>query len=193
MIASQSQNPLSPEDYLESEKSSPIKHEYIQGQIYAISGASDAHVTITANLVTLLRNHLRGSGYKVYPTDMKVNIESLNVFYYPDLMVTCEPKDTSFDYFKRHPSLIIEILSPSTEAFDRGDKFANYRELESLQEYVLVNQTRPSVECFRLNSKGLWVLHTYRENQKLRLDSIDFSCSMAALYEDVIFSETHSS
>ncbi|MGB5967868.1 MAG: Uma2 family endonuclease, partial [Spirulinaceae cyanobacterium] len=79
MIASQSQNPLSPEDYLESEKSSPIKHEYIQGQIYAISGASDAHVTITANLVTLLRNHLRGSGYKVYPTDMKVNIESLNV------------------------------------------------------------------------------------------------------------------
>ena len=76
MIASQSQNPLSPEEYLEAEKSSPIKHEYIKGQIYAMSGASDAHVTITANLVTLLRNHLRGSGCKVYPTDMKVSIES---------------------------------------------------------------------------------------------------------------------
>ena len=105
-------------------------------------------------------------------------------------MVTYKPADTSFNYFKRHPCLIIEILSPSTEAFERGDKFANYRELESLREYVLVNQNRPSVECFRLNSEGLWVLHTYGVNQKLYLDSIDFSCLMADLYEDVNFSET---
>ncbi len=190
MIANEFLSLLSPEEYLEAEKSSPVKHEYIQGQIYGMSGASDAHVTITANLVTLLRNHLRGSGCKVYPTDMKVRIESLNIFYYPDLMVTCNRDDTNLDYFKRHPCLIIEILSPSTEAFDRGDKFSNYRELESLQEYVLVNQTRPSVECFRRNSEGLWVLHTYGENQKLYLDSIDFSCLMAYPYEDVNFSST---
>ena len=83
---------FSPEEYLETEKTSPIKHEYIQGKIYVMAGASDTHVTITANLLTLLRNHIRGSGCRVYIADMKVRIETLNIFYYPDLMVTCDSK-----------------------------------------------------------------------------------------------------
>lgn len=186
MTLSQSHSYLSPEEYLENEKSSPIKHEYIQGQVYAMSGASDAHVTITANLVTLLRNHIRGTGCRVYVADMKARIESLNIFYYPDIMVTCDQRDIKFEYFKRYPSLIIEVLSPSTEAFDRGDKFSDYQELETLLEYVLISQTRQRVDCFRRNSEGRWVLYSYRGNQNLELTSVNFSCSLAEVYEDVL-------
>ncbi len=187
MTFSQSHPYLSPEEYLETEKSSPIKYEYIQGQIYAMSGASDAHVTITANLVTLLRNHIRGTGCRIYVADMKARIETLNIFYYPDIMVTCDQRDTKFEYFKRYPSLIIEVLSPSTEAFDRGDKFSDYQELETLQEYVLISQTRQRVDCFRRNSEGRWVLYSYRVNQDLELISVNFSCSLTEVYEDVLF------
>ncbi|MFW6357991.1 MAG: Uma2 family endonuclease [Chroococcales cyanobacterium] len=181
---------LSPEEYLEAENNSPIKHEYIQGRIYAMTGASDAHVTITANLLTLLRNHVRGSGCRVYVADMKVRIESLNLFYYPDLMVTCDPQDANFQYFKCYPSLIIEVLSPSTEAFDRGDKFSDYQELETLQEYVLISQNRQRIDSFRRNVEGRWELYSYRENQELELTSLNFTCSVAAVYEDVNFPET---
>lgn len=163
MTVSRSHSYLSPEAYLEAEKDSAIKHEYIQGQISAMAGASDAHVTITANLVALLRNHVRGTGCRVYLTDMKARIESLNIFYYPDVMVTCDERDRTFDYFKRYPCLIIEVLSNNTEAFDRGDKFTDYSELETLQEYVLINQKRMRVDCFRRNSEGRWVLYRYKE------------------------------
>ena len=178
---------LSPEAYLEAEKDSPIKHEYIQGQIYAMAGASDAHVTITANVVALLRNHIRGTGCRLYVTDMKARIESLNIFYYPDVMVTCDERDRNFDYFKRYPCLIIEVLSDKTEAFDRGDKFTDYSELETLQEYVLINQKRMRVERFRRDAEGHWVLYRYNEGDELHLESIGFHCPITAVYEDVSF------
>jgi Uma2 family endonuclease len=190
MTFSQAHPYLSPQEYLEAEKISPIKHEYIQGRTYAMAGASDAHVTITANLVTLLRNHIRGSGCRIYFGDMKARIETLNIFYYPDLMVTCDSRDTSFDYFKRYPCLIIEVLSPSTEAFDRGDKFIDYQEIETLQEYVLVSQNRQRIDCFRRNNEGRWELYSYRGTQQLELTSVNFSCSLAAVYEDVSFPDT---
>ncbi|MBW4646326.1 MAG: Uma2 family endonuclease [Goleter apudmare HA4340-LM2] len=190
MTLSQSFSYLSPDEYLETEKSSQIKHEYIQGQIYAMAGSSDAHVTITANLVALLRNHIRGSGCRVYVADMKARIESLNVFYYPDIMVTCDQRDTNFEYFKRYPCLIIEVLSPSTEALDRGDKFSDYQDLETLQEYLLISQNRQRIDCFRRNVAGRWELYSYRGNQELQLTSLSFSCSVTDVYEDVSFPET---
>ena len=189
MSFSQAPPYLSPEEYLETEKASLVKHEYIQGRIYAMAGASDAHVTITANLLTLLRNHIRGSGCRVYVADMKALIESLNLFYYPDLMVTCDPRDTKFQYFKRYPCLIIEVVSSSTEAFDRGDKFSDYQELETLQEYVLISQNRQRIDCFRRNAEGRWELYSYRGNQKLELTNINFTCSITAIYEDVLFGD----
>lgn len=187
MTLSQFHPYLSPEEYLEAEKSSPIKHEYIQGQIYAMAGASDAHVTITANLVALLRNHIRGTGCRLYVADMKARIESLDIFYYPDIMVTCDSRDTQFEYFKRYPSLIIEVLSPSTEALDRGDKFSDYQELDTLQEYVLVSQNRQRIDCFRRNPEGRWELYSYKGNQQLELTSVNFSCPLTDVYEDVTF------
>lgn len=186
MTVSKSYTYVSPEEYLESEKISPIKHEYIRGEIYAMAGASDAHVTIAGNLFTLLRNHVRGTGCRVYMAEMKARIEQADIFYYPDVMVTCDERDRTPEDFKRYPCLIVEVLSPTTEAFDRGGKFADYRTVETLQEYVLINQERVNVECFRRNSEGRWVLYPYSEGEEVHLASIDFSCPIAALYEDVL-------
>ena len=185
MTVSKSRTFLSTEEYLAAEQDSPIKHEYIQGQVYAMAGASDAHVTVSLNLATLLRNHLRGTGCRVYMADMKAQIESANVFYYPDVMVTCDARDKNFTYFKRYPCLILKVLSPTTEAFDRGNKFADYRRLETLQEYVLINPETMSVECFRRNSEGFRVLYPYGEGEEVRLASVNFAVAIANLYEDV--------
>ena len=188
MIASSQQSHLTPEEYLQMEEQSPVKHEYINGQIYAMAGASDPHVTIALNLATLLRSHVRGSGCRVYISDMKASIESLNRFYYADVMVTCDPRDQETSAYKRFPTLIVEVLSNSTEAFDRGDKFVDYQELESLREYVLINTKRQRVECFRRNEQGLWVLQSYTPAQtSFRLNSIGFEGTLEALYEDVTF------
>ncbi|HAC62261.1 MAG TPA: hypothetical protein DCF68_01675 [Cyanothece sp. UBA12306] len=186
MIAISQSSYLTPDQYLKFEEHSPIKHEYIDGEVYAMAGASDAHVTITGNLFAILRNHVRGSGCRVYITDMKARLENLNRFYYPDLMVTCDERDQQTANFKSFPKLIIEVLSESTEAFDRGDKFADYRTLESLKEYILISTKRQQVECFRRNEQGLWVLQTYTpQEQNFYLNSIDFDSSLELLYEDV--------
>lgn len=186
MTVSKSDTYVSPEDYLEGEKISPIKHEYVRGEIYAMAGASDAHVTISLNLATLLRNHVRGTGCRAYMADMKARIEQANIFYYPDVMVTCDERDRTPDDFKRYPCLIVEVLSPTTQAFDRGDKFADYRTIETLQEYVLINQERVNVECFVRNSEGRWVLYPYSAGEEIQLMSVNFTCAIAALYEDVL-------
>ena len=192
MIANKSPDYISPEEYLKLEELSQIKHEYIQGEIYAMAGASDAHVTVAGNLFALLRNHVRGSGCRVYMSDMKARIESKNLYYYPDVMVSCDERDKAFQSFKRHPCLIIEVLSKGTEGFDRGDKFADYQELETLQEYVLINQKRQRVECFRRNAEGLWVLQSYTPGSEVYLASVDFRTSMDAIYEDVVFTTNDS-
>ena len=187
MVASKSDIYVSPEDYLAGEKVSPIKHEYRQGEIYAMAGASKAHVIISLNAATLLRNHLRGSGCIPYMADMKVRIEAADCYYYPDVAVTCDERDSNTaEDFIIYPRLIVEVLSPTTAAFDRGEKFADYRTSESLQEYVLINQERVSVECFRRNAEGLWVLYPYTQGQEVQFASVNFSCAIEALYEDAI-------
>lgn len=188
MIASPSSGYISSEDYLKEERNSPIKHEYRRGDVYAMAGASNTHVLIAGNLFALLRNHLRGSGCLTYIADTKAHIESINTYYYPNVMVSCDQRDRAFDNFLRYPCLIVEVLSSTTEAFDRGDKFADYRHLESLQEYVLISQTRMSVECFRRNSEGQWVLYPYQGDDQIHLTSVDFQCAVRDFYEDVILS-----
>ncbi|MEH1895365.1 MAG: Uma2 family endonuclease [Nostoc sp.] len=189
MVISQSEYYISPEEYLEGEKFSEIKHEYIDGQVYAMAGASDAHVTVSMNISMLLRNHLRGSDCRVYMADMKAQIDVINRYFYPDVMVTCDTRDKEFEYFKCYPSLIIEVLSESTEGYDRGKKFASYRHLELLQEYVLISPDRMSVECFRRNEQGQWVLYPYEKEQEVHLASVDFRCAIAEIYEDVTLAE----
>ena len=186
MIASTSPPRLSPAQYLALEESSTVKHEYIDGEIYAMAGATDAHVTLTGNLFAALLSHLRGGGCRVYFSDMKARVEAINRYYYPDIMVTCDSKDKDEPTFKRHPILIVEVLSTSTTGFDRGDKFADYQTIDSLQEYVLINTHRQRVECFRRNPKGLWVLQSYAPPEThFELKSVDFKGELTALYENV--------
>ncbi|AKG23838.1 Uma2 family endonuclease [Calothrix sp. 336/3] len=185
MVTNPQPNYTSPQEYLEGEKTSQIKHEYIDGEVYAMAGASDAHVTLTGNLYMLLRNHHRGSGSRVYMADMKVQVEEINRYFYPDVMGTCDTRDQGTDYFKSHPCLIIEVLSDSTEGFDRGKKFQDYSYLPSLQEYVLVSQDRMYVECFRKNEKGRWELFRFAAGETIEFDSINFRCDIAAIYEEV--------
>ena len=194
MTVSKSHAYFTPEDYLEIERISPIKHEYLQGQMVAMAGASKAHVIITGNLSALLVNHLRGTGCLPYTSDMKVRLPALNLFYYPDLAVTCdehlrcgEPvRDRRSDEdFILHPKLIIEVLSNSTEAFDRGDKFADYKSAPEFTEYVLIHQKQILVERFQRKSDNLWMPKIYRARDTVEFVSVGFACAIDTLYENV--------
>ncbi|USR93212.1 Uma2 family endonuclease [Phormidium yuhuli AB48] len=187
MIAS-SDFPLTPEEYLRLESTSEIKHEYLHGDVYAMTGASDSHVTIALNLAMMLRNHLRGGGCRVYLSDMKLRVAQRHSFFYPDVFVTCEPRDSQTPHYKRFPTLIVEVLSPSTEAFDRGEKFAAYQSLDSLQDYVLINTDKQRVETFRRGNGGVWTLQSYTPvDGMFELKSLQFQGSFEALYEDVVW------
>ncbi len=187
MISQPSPLSLSPDEYIEGEKVSLVKHEYIDGQIYAMAGTSDSHAIIVANLVALLRPHLRRSGCLLMPQDMKVKIPRQQTFYYPDLLVTCDDRDRVNRYFKEYPKLIVEVLSDSTEMFDRGKKFEHYRQILTLEEYVLIAQSQPKVEGFRRNASGRWELYDFPVEGPWDLASLEFESTVAALYEDVVF------
>lgn len=177
---------MTPEEYFAEEEISPTRREYIRGEVYGMSGSNPTHNMIALNLTTILRKQVRGTKCHAFVQDIKVRIEAVDVFYYPDLTVTCDPRDCPVtDSFIRYPCLIFEVLSPSTEAFDRGDKFADYRQIETLKEYVVVSQTRPSVECFRRNQMGRWELYSYQGQEQIQLTSLNLHIDMATLYEDV--------
>ncbi|MBW4681808.1 MAG: Uma2 family endonuclease [Microcoleus vaginatus WJT46-NPBG5] len=180
---------ISPEHYLKAEESSNLRHEYLGGQIFAMSGGSEEHNRIAGNIYANLLYHLRGSGCKTFIADMKVKIEisqnTADVFYYPDVMVTCDPQDTE-KYYKIHPCFIVEILSPSTETLDRREKRLNYQMLPSLQEYVLVSQEEVKVEVYRPNEAGNWELEILGSEDSLQLTSVGLTLTLAEIYEEVL-------
>jgi Uma2 family endonuclease len=178
------QNHLSIEQYLQWEEQQEEKHEYVNGMIYAMAGATENHVSITANFTAIILSHLRGNQCKVLASDMKVNIAVKNIYYYPDILVTCDERDRQSKKHKSYPCVIIEVLSNSTEAKDRGVKFANYQTIETLQEYVLISQWEQRVEIFRRSEK-FWVLQTYTTGELIELQSINLQISIDAIYEDV--------
>jgi len=175
---------LTPEAYLEGERHSETRHEYIDGEVYAMAGESKAHNTITGNIYMALRTALRGSPCRVFMEGIKARIQTLRSdrFYYPDVMVICGVGESD-PYFETQPKLIVEVLSDSTERLDRADKFHAYRRLESLEEYLLVAQDTRRVELFCRRTGWEWELFT-DENPELRLESIDLTLGLAAVYED---------
>ena len=186
MFVSKNNFYISPEEYLEGERVSPIKHEYRRGHVYAMTGAKNPHTIISSNLVRLLGNHLLNTPCLVLTSDIKVRLEEANCYYYPDVAVTCDERDTSsMEDFILYPSLIIEVLSPSTASFDRGDKFVDYQTASSLQEYVLITQSEIKIECFRLNAEGNWVSQTYRQGDTVEFVSTNFSCTTSEIYQKV--------
>ena len=157
------QTVFTPEEYLVSERKATLKSEYLNGEILAMSGASLAHTRITADIVTELNNQLRGGECEVISNDMRVKTGPKGAYFYPDVVVFCgepEVEDNVFDTLL-NPILVIEVLSPSTEVYDKGEKFRHYQELTSLREYVLVSQDRVRVEQYRL-LKTQWVQTEFR-------------------------------
>ena len=177
---------LTADDYLAGEVLSPIRHEYVAGEVFAMAGATEEHATIAGNLFALLRSQVRGGPCRVYIADMKLRVEAADAFFYPDVFVTCDPRDAGESLAKRHPSLICEVLSESTEAYDRGGKFAAYRTLDSLSEYLLIDSRSRSVEVFRRQPGG-WLLAPVAPDGQLELMSLGFRCAVDDLYEDVVF------
>ena len=153
---------LTPEEYIAAERKATLKSEYLSGEIVAMSGASDAHNLITMNVAAGLYNQLTERGCRVYASDMRVGIREGVSYFYPDIAVTCDKprfEDDAFDTLT-NPQVIVEVLSTSTESYDRGEKFARYRQLESLQEYILISQDRVMVEHY-LRQGNQWILSEF--------------------------------
>jgi Uma2 family endonuclease len=176
---------LSVEDYLSGEEASEIRHEYIEGMVYAMAGTSDAHNLIALNFVAALHPHLRSGKCRVFASDVKVRLllEDKHIFYYPDVMVVCDARDKN-PFFKDFPKVIVEVLSESTERIDRGEKFWNYTQIETFEEYVLASQDKMEVTIFRRSQA--WKPEVHRvPGQELHLASLNFKIPIQAIYEGV--------
>jgi Uma2 family endonuclease len=178
------------EDYLAIERELDTRNEYIGGQVYAMTGAKENHNLIVVNLAAELRARFKQRPCRVFANDMKVRINLADASTYPDVLALCgerEFHDQRKDIIC-NPSLIVEVLSPSTEAHDRGDKFALYRRLPSLQDYLLISQERMAAELYTRQADGRWLMSEFnQEQQVIRLDSVDCEVPMAEIYDKVEF------
>ena len=151
MIAQPKFQLMTPQEYLDWEEQQLIKYEYMNGEVFAMTGGTLPHTSIALNLASALKNHLRGKGCKVFMADAKVGVSENGPFHYPDVMVSCDRQDQKSRKIIYHPCLIVEVLSAGTEGFDRGQKFRNYRKIDTLKEYVLIEADRMNVESYRIN------------------------------------------
>lgn len=176
---------FSAEDYLHWELMQSAKHEFFRGEVFAMVGATRKHVTVAMNLSALLQSHLRGSSYRTYMSDMKLKVSEADAYFYPDLMVTCNAKDHSAENFLTAPILVIEILSASTEAYDRGEKFAGYRPLQTLKEYVLIDPESRRIEIYRRDDDKRWYLSEPDASEQFELQCIDLTVGVDQVFENV--------
>lgn len=171
--------------FLAWEAGQTVRHEFVGGEVFAMAGAEDRHFTAAFNLAAALRQHLKGTPCRVYMSDVKLHVEAADSIFYPDLMVTCSAADAAQRLVKSEASLVVEVLSPGTAAYDRGAKFAAYRRLPTLQEYVLVDIDARSCEVYRRGADGLWVLHPFAPEDTMRLASVDANVPCAQVFADL--------
>jgi Uma2 family endonuclease len=175
---------LSIAEYLAFERGAQQKHEYFKGEVFAMSGAGRRHNIIFSNLFGTLYAKLKGKSCRPYGIDMRLHIPQNTLFTYPDISIYCDELKLPDDDNAQEPSVIIEILSPSTKNYDRGEKFKLYREIPSLKEYILVDTETINVEVFRLNHLNHWELEEYKgEDQHLQIRSLEISIPMLDIYE----------
>ncbi len=194
MATPAAQTHLTPEEYIALERkalpdSEIIRHEYLNGELIAMSGASRAHNLITGNISGELRTLLRGSGCETYANDMRVSTPATASYFYPDVVIVCDEPRFEDDVFDTllNPIILVEVLSPTTEAYDRGEKFAHYRQLTSLQEYVLVSQDQIRVEHYRRQERQ-WIFTDFQKREEiLPLISIQCELPIQEIYELVTF------
>lgn len=183
---------LTPEEYLEFERKSEERHEYFDGEIFAMSGAKRNHNKITTNISGLVWQHLKGKNYESYSSDMRVFVPETGLYTYPDLVVVCgEPKfkDNVFDTLL-NPVLLVEVLSESTESYDRGKKFQHYRSIETLREYVLVAQDEARIEKYIKTGDGFWLLsEAVGIDSEIEFASIECRLALAEIYDKINFED----
>jgi Uma2 family endonuclease len=183
---------LTPEQYLEIERKAEYKSEYFRGEMFAMAGASLAHNTLVANLLGELHGKLKGSPCRVLPSDMRVQVSPSGLYTYPDVVAVCgEPRllDNRMDTLL-NPTLLIEVLSPTTEAYDRGRKFEHYQSIESLREYLLVASDRVHADLYTRQPGDRWLLTSARNvEDSLDLQSVGCSLTLASLYDKVDLAE----
>ncbi|WP_394752572.1 Uma2 family endonuclease [Crenothrix sp.] len=177
--------PMTTDDFLSWEANQPTRHEFVDNEIFAMVGVTRQHATVAGNVFAVLKQHLKGTPCRVYMADMKVKLQTANAFFYPDVFVTCSEQDHQAELFMSEPRLIVEVLSESTEAYDRGDKFEKYRQFASLQEYMLINPIKRKVDSFRLDNTGHWVLYEFDGDAPIEFESVGLVLDNIVLYEDV--------
>jgi Uma2 family endonuclease len=176
------------EEYLEMENASVEKHEYYQGEIFAMAGVKMPHNHITSNLLGDLTSALKGKSCKPFGGDTRVHIEKNSLFTYPDITIICGEVITlnDDDFNVLNPSIIFEVLSPSTRSYDRGEKFSLYRDIPTLREYILVDSESVQVEAYYINESGVWALKEYENpDEVLEIPTIQVSVSLKDIYEGV--------
>jgi Uma2 family endonuclease len=176
---------FSADDFLAWDATQTERSEFIAGEVFAMAGGEDRNATTALNLTVILRSHLRGTPCRPYMADVKLRIEAADAFFYPDVFVTCSARDAEQRLIKHDAVLVAEVLSPSTAAWDMGGKFAAYRLLPTLREYLLIDVDRRAIDLFRRREDGLWVLHPLHRGDRLRLESVEFDGAVDAVFEDL--------
>jgi len=174
------------EDYLGWEVQQTERHEYVDGEVFAMAGAEDRHVTIAGNVYMALRQHLAGSPCRTYMSDMRLHVAAADAYFYPDVMVTCGDADRASRLVKAEALLVVEVLSAGTAGYDRGPKFAHYRRLPSLREVALIDPETRTADVYRLGDAGLWVLHPFARGEAVTLASVGLTIDAGRLYADVL-------
>jgi Uma2 family endonuclease len=178
---------LTPAEYLAWEAQQDSRHEYVNGEVYAMTGGSVNHGRIAANLITLLGVHLRGGDCRLQTSDVKVEIANSKSYLYPDVSVTCDERDRTATQFINYPCLIAEVLSPSTEAYDRGDKFKLYRRSSCLRDYILINSDKPEIDLYRQTDDGRWEIVNYSAGDSVMLESVKLTFPIEQVFEGITF------
>ncbi|BAY66209.1 hypothetical protein NIES22_63220 [Calothrix brevissima NIES-22] len=186
MVASQQPQKMTIEEYLAWEPLQDFRYEYVNGEVFAMTGGTIPHNDIALNFYTALRPHLRARGCRVNVSDVKVQLTPTSAYYYPDVVVSCDPQDLNARKFIQNPKIIVEVLSPGTSSKDRGEKFTNYLQIPSLQEYLLINSEKISVERYCRGEGRMWLYYPYTEGDMISLSSIEFEIAIALLYEGVV-------
>ncbi|MBW4660580.1 MAG: Uma2 family endonuclease [Drouetiella hepatica Uher 2000/2452] len=177
---------LTPKEYFAWEEKQLEKHEYIDGQVYAMGGGSVNHGRIAIRLTALFDTHLDSSGCITGNSDIKVNIAETNSYTYPDASVTCDKRDKNTSQYFTYPCLIVEVLSESTEAYDRGGKFRMYRNNPVLQDYLLVSSTRIEMDLYHKKDTGEWIILNYKAGDLIELKSINLSFPIEQVYRNLV-------
>lgn len=174
---------FSREDYLAWEELQPEKHEYLAGEVFAQAGVRQVHSIVALNIASELKQQLKGKPCRPHLADMKLRIEILDAFFYPDIMVSCDGSDAKADLYLEHPSLIVEVLSESTASYDMGLKFEFYRHIPELREYVLVDPERRKIWLYRKSVQGEWVLHDFPERADVLFESVGCRLTQEDIFE----------